>query len=60
MHAVTDGEMRKHRREIAGCHERMHILGARLALPVAGRWVHNPDDPRLAACDDLLVELRAP
>ncbi len=34
--------------------------GARIALPVAGRWVHNPADPRLAACDDLLVELRAP
>lgn len=31
--------------------------GARIALPVAGRWVHNPADPRIAACDAMIVAL---
>jgi hypothetical protein len=33
--------------------------GTRIALPAAGPWVPNPTDPRVLACDDLHVELRA-
>ncbi|XXX71972.1 hypothetical protein WMF30_30430 [Sorangium sp. So ce134] len=33
--------------------------GTKIALPVNGRWVCNPADPRIAVCDELLVELRA-
>ncbi|WP_437599857.1 hypothetical protein WMF28_44230 [Sorangium sp. So ce590] len=33
--------------------------GTKIALPVIGGWVCNPADPRIAVCDELIVELRA-
>lgn len=37
-----------------------HPSGTRIALPVAGRWVFNPGEPRIAACDEMHVALCGP
>ncbi len=34
--------------------------GARIALPVAGPWVFNPGDRRIAACNEMHLELCGP